>query len=249
MSAMVDSLPGGSFDPPNPLNKVDTVDIVRNDQALPDDPPPDASIPIGVLIIGALGWLVMVVGLLILPWPLPGAQPTVAGTQLSRLFTSVPDEGVLLAVTRRLIDVIPYIFLILVPIFLVLAAGRRTRSAARGLAVVGVLGVLYALGMALYFGPMIYISGFLLITVSGLLALGLPPAIARSTGHLPAPLASESEALPVFAVPARPESLPEPIPEHFASDPDSSDLTDSQAQPVVTPSDSPSLRSGEQLEG
>jgi len=142
----------------------------QNDQALRDDPPALPGVPLGVLIIGALGWLLSAIALVVLPWPMPGAQPTIFGAFLRRLVVSIPDEDVFSALTRHIVDLLPFIALILIPIFLVLAAGRRqSRSAVRGLAIIGVLGLLYSLSMALYVGGSCAVIGFVTVLTSGLI--------------------------------------------------------------------------------
>jgi hypothetical protein len=145
----------------------------RSDQALRDDPPALPGVPLGVLIVGALGWLLSAIAVVAMPWPMPGAQPSIFGALLRRLIVSIPDEDTLSAISRHIVDLLPFVALVLIPIFLVLATGRRqSHNAVRGLAVIGVLGVLYSLSMALYVGGSCAVIGFVIVMTSGLIGSG-----------------------------------------------------------------------------
>ena len=140
------------------------------DQALRDDPPALPGVPLGVLIIGAFGWLISAIAIVVLPWPMPGAQPTIFGALLRRLVVTIPDEDAFSALTRHVLDLLPFVALVLIPIFLVLASGRRqSRSAVGGLAIIGTLGMLYSLSMALYVGGSCAVIGFVVVLTSGII--------------------------------------------------------------------------------
>ncbi|MHB8627649.1 MAG: hypothetical protein ACYDBJ_15555 [Aggregatilineales bacterium] len=147
-------------------------DKSESGQALADDPLAIPGVSFGVLIIGAIGWLLAAIAIVGLPWPMPGAQPTVSGPVLQRLLASVPDEPTLTAIARHIVDLGPFVLLFAAPIALVVAAGRRTHRAASALAIIGLLGIIYAAGMALYLGAMVAVCGFVLIFISGLLGWG-----------------------------------------------------------------------------
>ena len=153
-------------------NHPEQYDKTERDQALADDPLAVPGVSFGVLIIGAIGWLLAAIAVVGLPWPMPGAQPTVNGPVLDRLMASVPDEPLMTAIARHIVDLGPFVLLIAVPIALVVAAGRRTRRAATALAIIGLLGIIYAAGMALFIGGMVAVCGFVLIFISGLLGWG-----------------------------------------------------------------------------
>jgi len=145
------------------------------DQALPDDYQPLPGTPFGILLVGALGWLVAVCGLILLPWAFPGAAPTTIGSHLLRFSISITDETTLAAIVRHGLDVLPYLIVVLVPLSLVLAMGwRRARSGVKALTILGLLGIPYAIGLALEFGPMLFLIGCILIAVSGWLGWSLP---------------------------------------------------------------------------
>jgi hypothetical protein len=152
-------------------------DRPENNQGLADDPLAVPGVSFGVLIIGAIGWLLAAIAIIGLPWPMPGAQPTVSGPVLERLLTSVPDDPLVTAIARHVVDLGAFIMLIAAPIALVAAAGRRSRLAAGALALIGALGIVYAAGMALYLGAMVAVWGFVLIMISALLgwATWIPP--------------------------------------------------------------------------
>lgn len=140
------------------------------DQALRGDPPALPGVPLGVLVIGAFGWLLSAIAIVVLPWPMPGAQPTIFGALLRRLIMTIPDEDAFSALTRHVIDLLPFVALMLIPMFLVVAAGRRqSRGAVRGLAIIGALGMLYSLSMALYVGGSCAVIGFVVVLTSGII--------------------------------------------------------------------------------
>ena len=144
-------------------------DKAELNQALGDDLFAIPGVSFGVLIIGAAGWLLAAFAIIGLPWPMPGAQPTVSGPVLERLLTSVPDDPIITAIARHIVDAGAFVLLIAAPIALVAAAGRRTRRAASALALIGALGIIYSAGMALYLGAMVAVCGFVLIFISALL--------------------------------------------------------------------------------
>ncbi len=164
-------------------NNPDHYDKSERDQALAGDSLAIPGVSFGVLIVGAIGWLLAAIAVVGLPWPMPGAQPTVSGPVLDRLIVSVPDEPLVTAIARHIVDLGPFVLLIAAPIALVVAAGRRTRRAATALAIIGLLGIIYAAGMALYIGGMVAVGGFILIFISGLLGWGtwVAPQKALST--------------------------------------------------------------------
>ena len=153
-------------------NNPDHYDESERDQALAGDSLAIPGVSFGVLIIGAIGWLLAAIAVVGLPWPMPGAQPTVSGPVLDRLMVSIPDEPLATAIARHIVDLGPFVLLIAAPIALVVAAGRRTRRAATALAIIGLFGIMYAAGMALYLGGMVAVGGFILIFISGLLGWG-----------------------------------------------------------------------------
>ena len=111
-----------------------------------------------------------VIAIVVLPWPMPGAQPTIFGALLRRLIITIPDEDAFSALTRHVIDLLPFVALMLIPMFLVMAAGRRqSRGAVRGLAIIGALGMLYSLSMALYVGGSCAVIGFVVVLTSGMI--------------------------------------------------------------------------------
>ncbi len=155
-----------------------------SDQALADDPPQARSAPVGVLIVATVGWFLAVVAVLVLHWPLDGAQPTIAVRHLLRLMGTVPGETAAAATVRRFLDAAIYVILLLGTGFLLAVWIRRPQGALRGSAVAAFLGIVYTAGMALYTGPMIGVCGFTLtlcstlISLAALSALGAKPTAA-----------------------------------------------------------------------
>ena len=79
----------------------------------------------------------------------------------------------------RLLDVSLYVMLMAGMVLLAMAWRRGTRNALIGLLAIALLGLAYAGGMALYFGPMVSICGFMLILFGGLIALAASPSADR----------------------------------------------------------------------
>ena len=186
-------------------------------QALPTDPPALAGVPLGVLIVGAFGWLLSAIAIIVLPWPMPGAQPTIFAALLRRLIVTIPDEDALSALARHFVDLLPFAALVLIPICLVLAAGRRqSRGAVRALALIGLLGVLYSLSMALYVAGSCALIGFLVVLTSGVIGAESWTR-ARYDPSARVPMA---EAQPDNQPDVQPNVQPDTLPEMLPTDAD-----------------------------
>jgi len=220
------------------------------DQGLPDDLPPLPGMPFGILLVSALGWLFAITGLIALPWPLPGTPPTSSGSHLLRFATPIPNEAPLAAIIRHGSDVLPYAIILVVPLSMVLATGwRRSRLAVRLLTIFGLLGVIYAIGVALQFGPMVFIVGCIMIATSGWLGWSLPvvsytPPIMARTSDQPynEPMAVPSDRMDYGEV-----ADVNQIPDHVA-DQAVGDMADNSLDHVTTPAEAyPDQPPGDQL--
>ncbi|MEP7285780.1 MAG: hypothetical protein ABI947_08430 [Chloroflexota bacterium] len=117
------------------------------------------------------GLMLVIVALVIMLWPTGayGDQGVQTVPHVLRVLRPLPSETGL-NIPRRILDVGIYV-VVLVGIGALLIAWRRgSRNALVSLIVVGVLGLSYVSGMALYTGPMVSTCGFLLIFFGGLVA-------------------------------------------------------------------------------
>jgi uncharacterized membrane protein len=115
-----------------------------------------------------IGLIIVLFALALLRWP---AGPDADGPglhHLSRMLGPAPDGGP--DIPRRLLDFIIYPVVLAGVGLLVMVLRRRSRTALIGLVAVGVLGLAYVNGMALYAGPMVSVCGFMLILFGGLVA-------------------------------------------------------------------------------
>jgi hypothetical protein len=115
-----------------------------------------------------IGLSVVILALTLLRWP---AGPDADGPglhHLSRILGPASDGGP--DILRRLVDFMIYPVVLVGVGLLVVVLRRRSRTALIGLVAVGVLGLAYVNGMALYAGPMVSVCGFMLILFGGLVA-------------------------------------------------------------------------------
>jgi len=159
-------------------------------QALPGDPLPERRSPIGALIVATIGWVLALIAVLILSWPIDGAQPTVSGPHLMRITSSIVGESTVQAIVRHLVDISIYVVLLVGTGLLLAGWIRGSRGAIRGLAVAALLGILYTAGLSLYTSPMIAMCGFVITMVSALVGVTAiqnpsPSAETRSASEPP----------------------------------------------------------------
>lgn len=149
---------------------------VSQNPAAPGEPPEGnkisrsalASIRI-VMPIVLLGLATVLCSLLFLLWPAgTPSQPAESSIHAARIFEQTQTEGAM-GLIRSLVDVSIYGVVLAGIICLVMAVMGR-RGAVLGLMGVGLLGLMYAGGMALYNGPMISVCGFTMILFGGVVA-------------------------------------------------------------------------------
>src|SRR5450432_3349258 len=124
-----------------------------------------------LLPIVIVGFALVLVALLVLLWPNGqwGDDGVVTMPHIVRLMTPLLHEnGVNLP--RRILDIGIYAVVVAGLVLLVQAWRQGRRNALVGLMFVGILGLSYVSGMALYTGPMIGTCGFMLILFGGLVA-------------------------------------------------------------------------------
>jgi hypothetical protein len=168
------------------------VDEIQGDQimtvldAAPDAPliPLEGSVPgpsaeqrtepaRGVLPITLVGILIALVALLVLQWPIQTADSSVQTTvHISRLVERLTSGNIGGALT----DAIMYGAVLVAIVLCVVLWRHGTRPRLLGLLFIGLLGLVYSGGMALYIGPMVSVCGFSLILFGALIALATYPA-------------------------------------------------------------------------
>ncbi len=126
----------------------------------------------GVIILAILGVMITLIAVLGLQWPLPAnADVGNTGALTTRLFSQRlqmrMDLGDAASTASLILDVLVYISLALAVVFIVVSLSGRSRAPYMGLVLVGVFGVIYVFGSALYVGPMISLCGFSLILFVG----------------------------------------------------------------------------------
>ncbi|MCC7445837.1 MAG: hypothetical protein IT324_00400 [Anaerolineae bacterium] len=122
-----------------------------------------------------VGLLIVLMALLLLRWPAGNqADSAETTTQLFRLLQ--PPAETAPSVGMRLLDASLYVMMAAGIVLLAIAWRRGARNALVGLVGIAILGLAYASGMALYFGPMVSICGFMLILFGGLIALAASPS-------------------------------------------------------------------------
>lgn len=122
-----------------------------------------------VMAMVFLGLATVLCSLFFLQWPAsPPAPPTDTTLHTARIYEQIRDDGTT-GLIRSLVDVSIYVVILAGIACLVLALVGR-RGAVMGLIGVGVLGLVYASGTALYTGPMISVCGFTVILFGGLTA-------------------------------------------------------------------------------
>ncbi len=112
-----------------------------------------------------VGFLIVLVALLFLLWPVDSGTRTMQ--HLARIIAPGDTE---FGLARRLLDLGIYVVVMIGFAFLLAAWRDSKRNALIGLMAIGILGTAYGSGMALYAGPMCSICGFLLILFGGLVA-------------------------------------------------------------------------------
>lgn len=119
------------------------------------------------------GFLLTLIALLIAGWPTGqfGQQNVETVPHYERFTRPLVGEGETLTLPRRILDVAFYLVLLAGFAFLFLTWRRGNRSSLMGLIGVGILGLSYASGMALYNGAFVSMCGFLLILFSGIVML------------------------------------------------------------------------------
>jgi hypothetical protein len=128
----------------------------------------DATIVRYLMPLVLIGLSVVMFALALLRWP---AGPDADGPglhHLSRILGPAADGGP--DILRRLVDFMIYPVVLTGVGLLLVVLRRRSRTALIGLVAVGVLGLAYVNGMALYAGPMVSVCGFMLILFGGLVA-------------------------------------------------------------------------------
>ncbi len=123
-----------------------------------------------LLPVMLLGIFVALVALLILQWPVPTAPLTAAQTdhQVNRMIGYLSGSDA--SLPGFLLDVAVYVLLLAGLACIVMAWMRVRRGPLVALTLIGVLGLAYVAGSALYTGPMIGVCGFTLVLFGALVA-------------------------------------------------------------------------------
>ncbi len=116
-----------------------------------------------------LGFLIVGTALLCVLWP-PSAGDTRTSPVNFRDRVETPGLGSRINAAQRILDLSLCLVVIVGMVLLFVAWAGHSRGALVGLITVGVLGVFYGSGMALYAGPTVSICGFMLILFGGLVA-------------------------------------------------------------------------------
>lgn len=122
----------------------------------------------GVLPVAVFGLFVAAVGILLMQWPTFQADDSAVATTFH--INRVIDRLNAGDVPGALADGLVYVLLIIGGLCVVVGWARGRVSALMGLAIIGLLGLAYMSGVALYNGPMIGVFGFALITFSGVIS-------------------------------------------------------------------------------
>jgi hypothetical protein len=147
------------------------------------DSAPSANVVRAVLPIVAIGFLIALVALLVLLWPAHSSSDPgiVTSTHLGRLTNEFSGDT---PITRILVDVSIYILMLIAFGVLLATWARRNRALLPILMAIGLLGIAYASGMALYTGPMISICGFSLMLFGSLVAWAASPSDPTLNGEI-----------------------------------------------------------------
>ena len=115
------------------------------------------------------GLIVVLVALALLRWPTGPDADGPGIHHVTRILGPSSDSGIP-DILRRLLDFAMYLVVMIGVGLLGMVLRRRSRTALIGLVAVGILGLAYVNGMALYAGPMVSVCGFMLILFGGLVA-------------------------------------------------------------------------------
>jgi len=122
----------------------------------------------GVLPVAVFGLFVVAVSVLLMQWPTFQADDSAVATTFH--LNRVMDRFSAGDVPGALADGVVYVLLIGGGLCVAIGWARGRIAALIGLTVIGLLGLAYLSGVALYNGPMIGVFGFALITFSGVIS-------------------------------------------------------------------------------
>ncbi len=130
-----------------------------------------------------LGLLIVVTALLCLLWPASPTGESRGAVVRHRDRVSLTDDSGAVNLSQLFLDLAIYVIVIAGIGFLVTAWVGARREVLAGLIGVGILGIAYASGMAMYTGPAISICGFTLILFGGWVAWAASSPVPDDSGE------------------------------------------------------------------
>lgn len=125
----------------------------------------------GLMPIVVIGLIIVLLALFLMRWPSPVREDPASTTvtpHFQRITVNLAAKDP--SPASMILDLTIYVAVLAAMVLTLMAWRRGTRGPLSGLMIIGLLGVAYAGGMALYNGPMISICGFMFILFGALVA-------------------------------------------------------------------------------